>query len=309
MSFVLSDKVTGQKLTNALEKTRRDNLNSLEKLSSGQVFTSDEPRPADRALAERLEHKMSALASGKRNINDAVSLLQTAETGFSEVSNMLVRMKEINNAASSSTINNAERKFLFIEYEALHKEVDRIAATTEFNNIPLLDGDNAKVPEQLIFRIDNPSRGQDAPSPSGDWNELRLEGLKGVILTTKGLGLKSAQELLSNEDGIDAESAHELLEPLDDRFASIYDEALDKIANFRANYGAMQVRLNRAMDYNDVARENIAAAKSKFADTDFAQEAANMAHNNILLQAGAALLTQNNIASGTALHLIQSLLS
>ncbi len=309
MTFILNDKATGIRITNALENARRENSDSLEKLSSGQVFTSNEPRPADRALAERLEYKLRGLSTSKRNINDAVSMLQMAESGFTEVSNMLIRMKEINSAAATTTLSDNERKFLFIEYQALHDEIDRISATTEFNSIPLLNGQNEKVPERLIFRMGDANRADDAPKDSGDWNELRFDGLKDVIVTSVGLGLKSASEFLGNEEGVDLETANDLLEPEDSRFASIYDQALDKISNFRAIYGAMQTRLNKAIDYNEVVTENIAAAKSKIADVDYAEEVAKMTQNNILLQTGTALLTQNNIAAGTALHLIQSMLS
>jgi len=309
MTFILNDKATGLKITNALEQARKENQSSLEKLSSGQIFTSQEPKPADRALADRLEHKLRGLATSKRNINDAVSLLQTAEGGFSEVTNMLLRMKEINTAASTTTLSDTERKYLFIEYQALHSEIDRIASTTEFNSIPLLNGQNEKVPERLIFRVDDAVRDENAPNDNGDWNELRFDGLRDVIVTTAGLGLKSAIEYLTDEDGIDIETAQELMEPDDSRFSSVYDEALDKISGYRATYGALQTRLNKAMDYNDVVTENVAAAKSRIADVDYASEVAKMTQNNILLQTGTALLTQNNIAAGTALHLIQSLLS
>lgn len=309
MTFSINDKATGIRITNALETARNENANSLEKLSSGQVFTSNEPRPADRALADRLEHKLRGLATSKRNINDAVSLLQTAEGGFSEVTNMLLRMKEINTAAATTTLSDTERKYLFIEYQALHDEINRVASTTEFNSIPLLNGQNEKVPERLIFRVDDAVRGDDAPKDSGDWNELRFENLKDVVVTTVGLGLKSASELLGGDDGIDIDSARDLMEPGDGRFASIYDEALDKLSGFRATYGAMQTRLDKAIDYNDVVTENVAAAKSRIADVDYASEVAKLTQNNILLQTGTALLTQNNIVAGTALHLIQSLLS
>jgi flagellin len=300
MTFILNDKATGLKITNALEHARKENQSSLEKLSSGQIFTTQEPKPADRALADRLEHKLRGLATSKRNINDAVSMLQTAEGGFSEVTNMLLRMKEINTAAATTTLSDTERKYLFIEYQALHSEIDRIAATTEFNSIPLLNGQNEKVPERLIFRVDDAARDEDAPGDNGDWNELRFEGLKDVVVTTLGLGLKSVGEFLTGEEGVDLDTARELMEPGDSRFSSVYDEALD---------GALQTRLSKAMDYNDVVTENVAAAKSRIADVDYASEVAKMTQNNILLQTGTALLTQNNIAAGTALHLIQSLLS
>lgn len=310
MTFILNDKVTAQKLNNALDRTRRETADSLAKLSSGQVFTAEDPRPADRALAEGLEHKLRGISASKRNINDAVSLLQTAESGFSEISNMLVRMKEINTAAASTTMTTQERKYLFIEYKALFDEVDRIAKTTEFNSIPLLDGSSEKVPERLILRVGDPFRTEDGPNDNGDWNTIMFENLRQVVATTEGLGLKPVNELLADadEDGIDEEAVRELMEAEDGRFGSIYDEALQKLSNFRAVYGAMQTRLNKAMDYNDVASENIAAAKSKIADVDYAQEVARLTQNNILMKTTTALMTQNNLAAGMAVNMISSLL-
>ena len=310
MAFILNDKVTSLKLNNALDRTRRESADSMAKLSSGQVFTAEDPRPADRALAEGLEHKLRGLSASKRNINDAVSLLQTAESGFSEISNMLIRMKEINTAAASSTMTSQERKFLFIEYKALFDEVDRIATTTEFNSIPLLDGNSDKVPERLILRVGDPFRTDEGPNEDGDWNTIRFEDLKKVIATTLGLGIKPVTDLLANaEDGIEESDARDLMEAEDSRFGSIYDEALDKLSNFRAVYGAMQTRLNKAMDYNDVASENISAAKSRIADVDYAQEVARLTQNNLLMKTTTALMAQNNLASGMAVNLIHTLLT
>ena len=310
MTSILNDKVTSLKLNNALDRTRRESADSLAKLSSGQVFTAEDPRPADRALAEGLEHKLRGLSASKRNINDAVSLLQTAESGFSEISNMLIRMKEINTAAASSTMNTQERKFLFIEYKALFDEVDRIATTTEFNNIPLLDGNNEKVPERLILRVGDSFRTEQGPNDDGDWNTIHFENLKKVVATTLGLGIKPVADLLADADeGISESDARDLMEAEDSRFSSVYDEALDKVANFRATYGAMQTRLNKAMDYNDVAAENISAAKSKIADVDYAQEVAKLTQSNLMMKTTTALMAQNNLASGLAVNLINTLLN
>ncbi len=308
MTFILNDKAMSAKLNNALDKSRRQNSDSLSKLSSGQVFTAEDPRPADRALAEGLEHKLRGLAASKRNINDGISLLQTAESGFSEISNMLIRMKEINTAAASSTLSNQDRKFLFIEYQALHEEVDRIAATTEFNKIPLLDGSNEKVPEELVLRIGDAARSTDGDG--SDLNTLRFQDLKKVIATTTGLGLKPVADLLAEaEEGIDREDAQELLEAEDSRYGTVYDEALDKLSGYRAMYGAMQTRLAKAIDYNEVVSENISAARSKIADVDYADEVAKLTQSNILMQTATALMTQNNLAAGIGVQMIQSLLS
>jgi flagellin len=281
----------------------------LEKLSSGQVFTSADPRPSERALAEGLEFRLRSLSASKRNINDAVSLLQTAESGFSEINNIMVRMKEINTAAASTTLTDKERYFLFIEYEALHDEINRIATTTEFNGIPLLNGESESAPESLVFHVgDTPP---DLMEGETDLNTILFDEFNSVVATTAGLGLKSARDLLDNADesGISLEDAQELMLSEDsDIFASVYDEALDKLSTARAVFGAMQTRLNKAIDFNDVYAENIAAAKSKIADTDYAAEVTRMAQNNILMQATTSLLAQNNLNAQLTLNLVGSVL-
>src|SRR5687768_9335205 len=161
MGFNIKDRSLQATLQRHLEKSQKENSDALEKLSSGTIFTRNDPRPADRALAEGLEFKLRSLSSSKRNINSAVNLLQTAESSLSEIGNMILRMKEINVAAASTTVSDKERRFLFIEYEALHDEIDRIALTTEFNGIPLLNGEDPRAPEELVFRVGDPVSGED----------------------------------------------------------------------------------------------------------------------------------------------------
>jgi flagellin len=292
-------------LLNDLERHNRANSDSLSKLSSGQVFTAQDPRPTERAIAEGLEFKLRSLSSAKQNINDGVSLLQTAEGGFNEISNMLIRMKEINVAGASSTISDRERKFLFIEYQALHKEIDRIASSTEYNGIPLLNGKDERTPERMILRLGDPT----SIDEKSNLNEIRFEKLKDIVATTIGLGLKPVSELLGEDSGVAISDALDLLAPDDSRFGTIYDQALDQVANYRAEFGAMQTRLERAKDYNDVAFENISAAKSKIADTDYAQEVSKLTQTSMLMQTATALLTQNNLAARLGVNLVNSLLN
>jgi flagellin len=315
MAFVINHKVQAEKLVNQLDKIRKESSDSLEKLSSGKVFTAADPRPADRALAEGLEFKMRSLAASKRGMNDAVSLLQTAESGLSEISNIMTRMKEINVAAASTTLSNNERKFLFIEYQALHDEINRIAQTTQFNGIPLLNGHSEKAPESMVFNLDDPHPGDGkGADEENNVNSINFDGMKNVVVTTEGLGLASAAELLKIADddgaGISVDDARELLAPsdLDGEHSTIYDKAASLLASHRAVFGGIQERINRVIDYNDVFAENIAAAKSKIADTDYAAEVTRLAQNNILLQATTGLLAQNNITSNIALTLIGSVI-
>lgn len=305
MSIRLGDRSTTNSILGDLEKHTRANADSLAKLSSGKIFTANDPKPADQAVANKLEYKLRSLNSSKQAINDGVSLLQTAEGGLSEISNMLVRMKEINVASASNTIGDKERKYLFIEYQALHNEINRITGTTEFNGIPLLNGRDERTPESPVLRLGDPT----SENPEENLNEISLGSLKDVVTSTIGLGLRSAEDILLGDDGISISDALEFMEADDSRFGSIYDEALEKISGFRASFGSIQSRLNRALDFNDVAQENISAAKSRISDTDYATEVSKLTQSSILMQTATALLTQNNLAARLGVNLINNLLS
>lgn len=299
--------INAHKVIRRLGEAQRESSDALEKLSSGQVFTQRNPKPADRALAEGLELKLRGLAASKRNVNDAISLLQTADSGFSEITNIVVRMKEINTAGATTTLTDKERKFLFIEYEALYEELDRIATTTEFNSIPLLNGQDERSPETLVLRIADPLISPLATSESGDINEIRFENLKDIVATSTGLGLKSAKEFIGADSDFEVEDAQDLMEAEDDDYGSVYDEALDKINTHRANFGAIHNRLQVAINYNEVVEENISAAKSRIADTDYASEVANLAQSNIMIQANTALLGQANFSQSILASMLSAL--
>lgn len=310
MAFVINYNVMADRLNRKLEKARQENADSLEKLSTGQVFTQQDPRPSERAIAEGMEYRLRSLAASKKNMNDAISLIQTGEEALAEINNLMTRMKEINIAAAGTTITDRDRRFLFIEYEALFNEVNRVAITTEFNGLPLINGESEEVPESLIFRLDDPVE-DTTEDGEGDINIIRFDGIKEVVATTEGLGLRSATDLLieseEDEEGIAIEDVEELMLPEDeDEFTTVYDEALSRLSAQRAVFGAMQTRLNRAIDYNMVYSENIAAARSKIADTDYAKEVSRLTQNRILTQATTGLLAHNNADAHTVLGLIGS---
>ncbi len=308
----IGDKSLQQKLERFLEKSTRDNADAMEKISSGSVFTRHDPRPSDRGLAEGLSFKIRGLSASKRNINDAVSLLQTADSGMQQINDMILRMKEINVAASNTTINDQDRKYLFIEYQAIHDEIQRIAETTHFNGLPVLNGTAQDAPEKLIFRVGDPYLSDTANNEDGDLNVIIFEGLRNVVATPQGLGITSAKDILktlSSGDGVTIDDAQELMIPRDDQFSTSYDEALNSLATMRAVYGGMQARMDRALEYTDVLAENLSAARSHIADTDYASEVSRMTSSRILMQAGTSVLAQSNFASNLTLTLLHGLMS
>lgn len=309
----INDKSLQQTLQRHMENAQKTGADATEKLASGTVFTKYDPRPAERAIAEGLEFRSRSLAASKRNINDAVSLIQTADGALSQVNDMILRMKEINVAATNTTLNDRERRFLFVEYEALHDEVQRVAESTVFNGIPLLNGSDENAPDRLIFRLDDPFYSDSAENDLGDINTIVFDDIRKISATPKNLGIRSAKDLLSDstaEEGVTVEDAMELLEPEDDTlFTTIYDEAINSLATMRAVYGSMQTRMERAIDFNEVFSENIAAAKSQIADTDYAEQLSRLASSRILQQAGTAVMAQTNFTGQLTTQLIHSLVS
>ena len=307
----IGDKSLQQRLESSLGKATQENADAMEKLASGTVFTRMDPRPADRAIAEGLSTKIRGLTAAKTNICDAVSLLQTADSGMQQINDMILRMKEINIAATNTTINDHERKFLFIEYQALHDEIQRVAETTHFNGLPILNGKAEDAPERLIFRVGDPYQSESATNEEGDLNTVSFEGLKNVVTTPGGLGINTAKSFLasgSSDEGVSVGDAWELLTPKDEQFATVYDEAINSLATMRAVYGGMQARMDRALEYNDVLSENLSAARSSIADTDYASEVARMASSKILMQAGTSVIAQSNFASHLTLTLLNGLM-
>ena len=311
MGFHVNDKSIEAVISRHLAKAQADNADALEKLSSGQIFTRGDPRPSERALAEGLEFRLRSLSSAKGNINNAVSLLQTAESSLAEINNMVIRMKEINIAAATTTVSDRERRYQFIEYEALHDEINRIALTTEFNGLPLLNGLDERMPQELVLRVGDPVPAENLGLEAGeDLNAINFGGLRDVVATTAGLGIKSAKELLASahENGIAIEDVVDLMTPENDpESPTSYDSALGKIANVRAQFGALQSRLNRSLDFIDVFQENIAAAKSSIADVDYAHEVSRLVTSRMLTQAGTAMLAQSNISTQLALNLLNAI--
>ena len=183
--------------------------------------------------------------------------------------------------------------------------------TTEFNGIPLLNGASDRAPEQLIFRAGDPFEDDSiGASRDNDINTIQFDGLKDVVATADGLGLQSAADLLQDStevEGIELEDVEDFLIPQEDGFATVYDEALNRLSTQRAIFGAMQSRLQITSNYIDVYQENLAAARSNIADTDYAKEVVRLTESNILLQATSGLIAQTNFDAAVTLNLLNSM--
>jgi flagellin len=290
-----------------LNRAQKDAQASLERLSSGTRFTRSDSQPAERAISDSLNRKLRDVQTHKRNASEGISLVDTADSALNEESNISLRLKELATQATNPGLSDHERRFLFVEYQGLYKEMERIAKTTDYNGQPLLAGTANDGKERSIqFLVGDPQTALDSNGET--LNRISLKNLEQVDATPQSLGLIDASSLLENgEDGVSIEDVEELFESSSSTVSDSFSGALDRIGEYRAQFGAVGSRLNFAMDVLAVKGENIQAAQSAIRDVDYATEVTNLTRANILVQASAALMIQANMPAKAALTLVQKL--
>lgn len=265
-----------------LNNNQTDMNSSLEKLSSGSRINKSSDDAAGLAISESLRAKTRGLGQAKRNANDGVSLVQVAESGLNEMSNIMIRMRELTVQSASDTIGEKEREYLQKEYGQLTEEVDRISNTTEFNGRKLLSGESNSNGVTLQVGYNG---------SVDDTLNLKLNDT-GEGINAETLGIKD-----TSVAGNDREAISQNLEKIDD--------ALNKVANSRATLGATQSRLGNAITNISVSMENMSSANSRIRDVDFAEETAKMTQTRILSQASLSVLSQANQKPEMALSLLR----
>lgn len=278
MGLRINTNVSSLNAQRNLGKTRLGMQKTLEQLSSGQRINRAGDDAAGLAISENLKAQIRGLGQAERNAQDGISLVQIAEGGLSEVSNIMIRLRELAVQAASDTIGATERKFLNVEFEQLTSEVDRIANSTEFNRVPLLNGTGAVFDIQIGTRNDPLSDRLTFDASSADVNVAAL-----------GLNLASVADKISAQNSLGA-----------------IDQAIVSVSGIRADFGALQNRLQSTVNNIQISVENLSSANSRVRDTDIAKATAELTKNNILMQAGTSVLAQANQSTTSALQLIQS---
>jgi flagellin len=250
---------------------------AMTRLSSGDRITSAGDDAAGLSISERLRGQIRSLKQAQRNANDGISLVQVAEGSLSEISNNLIRMRELAVQAASDTIGDRERSFIDQEVQQLKIEVDRVANSTNFNGTKLLNGEAHK--DVLEIQVG----GYNQPSDRIGYQVANYN------VKTDNIGIDSTQVL-------DVDSARQSLEEV--------DAALDKVNGYRASLGAMQNRLHSTSNSLGINIESLASANSRIRDTDVAEESAELVKRNILNQANIAVLAQANQMPANALKLL-----
>jgi flagellin len=216
--------ISAQRSLGINSKNLKDNLR---KLSSGERVTRAGDDAAGLAISENLKAQIRGIRQAGRNANDAISFIQTAEGGLSEISNIIIRLRELAIQAASDTIGDTERSFADIEFQQLKEEIDRISRSAEFNGTQLLDGTGGQLEFQIGINND----------PILD--RLRYDGTS-ADATLAALGLTA--ESVSSKQG-----AQVSLKKL--------DNSLVQINGVRANLGAVQNRLSSIINNLGISDE------------------------------------------------------
>lgn len=274
--FRINTNVQSLSAQRALGTTKNRQNTALRQLSSGERVTKASDDAAGLAISEKLKSIIRGNRQAKRNADDGISFIQTAEGGLSEISNLIIRLRELAVQSASDTIGPEERKFSDIEFQQLKEEIQRISQSTEFNGIKLLDGTGGLLEFQVGVKND----------PLQD--RIRYDAFKNDAT----LGALALQ----NETVATKEGAQNTLKML--------DNALVKVNGIRADLGATQNRLSSIVTTLGITDENLSAANSRIRDVDVAQATSELTRENILMQAGTSVLAQANQAPNVALKLL-----
>lgn len=278
---VINTNVASLNAQAALASNARGLQKAMEQLSTGRRLNSAADDAAGLAIASKMTSQIRGLNQAVRNASDAISMIQTAEGATNEISNMLQRMRELAVQAANDTNSTSDRSSLNAEFTALRSEIDRIAATTQWNGFNVLDG-SAGSAGSVTFQVGANSGGNNAVSMT--FSDLRT-GASGALV---GISASALTSLSAASSAIDATNS-----------------AIATIDQKRGDMGAVINRFQYTVDNLTNISTNAAASRSRIQDTDYSQATTDLAKRQIIQQAATAMLAQANQQPQTVLQLLR----
>ena len=257
---------------------------SVERISSGIRINRGADDAAGLAISEALRSDIRGLRQAVRNANDGIALINVAEGALNEQSSILIRLRELASQAATGTVGSTERATIQLEFSALRNEIDRIAATSQFNGQGLVDGSLASSissANQVFIQVGIDST---ANSRINLNTEINLKAVTSTILGIDTLSVTAAAQALTTLDTI--------------------NNAISTVTQARGQVGAVQNRLTRSVGNLAVSIENLQAAESGIRDADIAAEIADLTRNQILVQSATAMVGQANLIPQSILQLL-----
>ena len=261
-----------------LQKTARGLHQSISRLSSGTRVNSAADNAAGMAVSENMRAQLKGFQQAMRNANDGVAVLQTAESGYQSLSELLVRMRELAVQSANDSVSDTERGYLNTEFADLINEMDRISSVVEYNGIQLLDGTAGSAGTgAMTFQVGTRDSVNDRINIQLDAQDSTTLGVNGDTIATQS-GSQSA--------------------------ITAIDSALEILSTDRATIGSTINTLNVAVDGLASSIENYGTAMSQIKDTDMADESSAFSKSNVLQQAGVAMLSQANQTPNLVMRLL-----
>ncbi|CZR75789.1 Flagellin [Clostridioides difficile] len=254
---------------------------SMEKLSSGVRIKRAADDAAGLAISEKMRAQIKGLDQAGRNVQDGISVVQTAEGALEETGNILQRMRTLSLQSSNETNTAEERQKIADELLQLKDEVERISSSIEFNGKKLLDGSSTEIRLQVGANF-----GTNVAGTTNNNNEIKVALVNTSSIMSKA-GITSSTIASLNVDGASGTDAAK-------QMVSSLDVALKELNTSRAKLGAQQNRLESTQNNLNNTIENVTAAESRIRDTDVASEMVNLSKMNILVQASQSMLAQAN---------------
>ncbi|MBW6524077.1 flagellin FliC [Sphingomonas sp. RHCKR47] len=289
---VINSNISSLRAANASTAAGKSLATSMERLSSGKRINSAKDDAAGLAIASSMTAQIKGMNQGIRNANDGISLAQTAEGALDEVTNMLQRMRELTVQSSNGTYSDSDKQNIYKEQDALADQIRSVVKNTTFNGKTLFAGDGATTPAARSVTIQTGANSTDTLSISLDYltkNDTTNNALSKVVdMDTTAAGMTG-----------DSAAATPVVPSLDD-----FDKALKQISTTRAGLGAVQNRLESAVNNMTSNATNLSDARSRIEDADFSTETTALAKAQILSQASTAMLSQANQSSQGVLKLL-----
>ncbi len=276
MAMVINTNMGALNANRILDATSREQSVAMERLTSGKSINRAADNAAGLAVSTEMTKQVTGLNQAVRNANDGISLIQTMDGATDEIVNMMQRMRELSIQSMNGTYTAANRTQMNAEFTQLSSEIQRVSETTKFNGLGLIDGSTAEV----AFQVGWETAGADK-----------------ITVTFDDLGASAAGLNLTAQSIQTATAASDAI--------GILDTGLGTINTNRANWGAIQNRLESTVSNLQNVSENTSSARSRIQDADFAKESANLARTQVLQQAGMSMLSQANQQSQNVMTLLR----
>ena len=275
MSIRIGTNISSLQAQRTLRNAQSAVETSTRQMSSGSRINQAGDDAAGLSISEHLKSEIRSISAANRNAQDGISIVQTAEGAFQEIGNIMIRLRELAIQTSSDTIGNVERGMVSLESEALLKEIDRIADTTEYNGLKLLNGD--------VFHLDV---------------QVGTKGDENGHITIH------TENLVANSFALGASGVRLAFRDSSRRSLAMIDQAINWLSETRSDLGAMQNRLDAISRSQMDARIDISASNSRIRDTDYAAAASENTRAKIQAQASISVLAQANTSANLALKLL-----